>query len=214
MPFNPPRPTPIFRIMHVRNLAGVIASGNLLCENLRQQQAGAWESIAHENIQQRRRAKPVPCRLGGTVNDYVPWYFAPCSPMLYANHKGNVPNNPEGQKVIIYVRSSVEAVVQAGLPFVYTDGHGIMFNSNFYQDLAHLDKIDWPLMKSKYWHAIDRDPDRPRRRQAEFLVHQRFPWALVEEVVVYDRERLAAVEMALQGEAHQPIIRKDTSWYF
>jgi hypothetical protein len=213
MPYTPPRPTPIYRIMHVDNLPVVIGCGYLLCEN-RRQQAGDWRSIAHENIQQRRRAQPVPCGLGGTVNDYVPWYFAPRSPMLYAHHKSSVPGNSDGQKVIIYLRSTIETVVRAGLPFVFTDGHGIMFNSSFYHDLGDLDKIDWPLMQSRYWNATNGDPDRPRRRQAEFLVHQRCPWTLVEEVVVYDRERLADVQSGLQGAVHRPNVRIDTSWYF
>ena len=89
-----------------------------------------------------------------------------------------------------------------------------MFNSNFDSDLQDLDRLDWPLMQSKYWHAIDRDLDRPRRRQAEFLVHGFFRWALVEEIVVFDETRLAEVQDCLQDAAHRPVIRRDTSWYY
>ena len=30
-----------------------------------------------------------------------------------------------------------------------------------------------------YWNSIPSDPDRPRRRQAEFLVHGYAPWSSV-----------------------------------
>jgi hypothetical protein len=214
MSFVPPRPTPIYRIMHVQNLPGVIDAGCIKCENQRLMVGSDYRSIAHQNIQARRHQTVVACGSGGTIHDYVPWYFAPCSPMLYANHKGNVATNPDGQQAIIYLVSTLEAVVAAGLPFVFTDGHAIMFNSNFYADLGHLDKVDWPLMQSKYWHAIDTDPDRPRRRQAEFLVHQSFPWNLVEEIAVYDEGRHAEVRTCLQAAVHQPNVRLRRAWYF
>lgn len=134
--------------------------------------------------------------------------------MLYANHKGNVATNPDGQQGIVYLVSTIEAVSQAGLPSVFTDGHAIMFNSNFYSDLKQLDRIDWPLMQSQYWHAIDTDPDRPRRRQAEFLVHQTFPWNLVQEIAVFDEGRHAEVRTCLQTAIHQPNVRMRRAWYF
>ena len=130
-----PNPIPIFRIMHIRNLESVVASGYIFCESQRQQLNGPWQSIAHENIQFRRRAKVVPCGPKGVVCDYVPWYYAPRSPMLYANHKGNVLSNPEGQKAIIYFKTTVQKVLQAGLSFVFTDGH---------------DHVQFPFLQ-RYW---------------------------------------------------------------
>lgn len=210
----PPNPTPLYRILHINNLAGIIAQSGIWSDNQRALRNVAYQSIAHQNIQQRRHSTQVTCGLGGTIHDYVPWYFAPRSPMLYANHKGSVPSNPNGQSVIIYLRTTVEAVVRANLPYVFTDGHAIMFNSNFYANLAQLSQIDWPLMQSKYWHSIDSDPDRPRRRQAEFLVHDFAPWTLVQEIAVFDQARLAAVQTCLQGVAHHPIVSRKPSWYF
>ncbi|UTW68357.1 DUF4433 domain-containing protein [Anaerobacillus sp. HL2] len=39
--------------------------------------------------------------------------------------------------------------------------------------------MDWDVMESKYWFDTDDDPDRKRRRQAEFLVLRHFPLELV-----------------------------------
>jgi len=70
------------------------------------------------------------------------------------------------------------------------------------------------LMSAKYWHAIDTDPDRPRRRQAEFLVHRYFSWDLVQEVAVCEPSRLGAVQRSLQAADHQPTLRVRPAWYF
>ena len=48
--------------------------------------------------------------------------------------------------------------------------------TDFFDRLDDLDKVDWKIMKSKYWNDTDEDPDRKRRRRAEYLVHQLFPW--------------------------------------
>lgn len=45
--------------------------------------------------------------------------------MLYQLHTGFVNGYKEGQEPIIYLVSSVQAVDQAGIPYVYSDGHGI-----------------------------------------------------------------------------------------
>ena len=37
----------------------------------------------------------VPIGPGGAVSDYVLFYFAPRSPMMYAIHRGNVPTYGE-----------------------------------------------------------------------------------------------------------------------
>ena len=47
--------------------------------------------------------------------------------------------------------------------------------TDFFDRLDDLDKVDWKIMKSKYWNDTDEGLDRKRRHQAEYLVHQLFP---------------------------------------
>jgi hypothetical protein len=56
------------------------------------------------------------------VADYVPFYFAPRSPMLYKLHKGGVPNYTNGQDPLVYLVSSAEAVAAGGASFVFSGG--------------------------------------------------------------------------------------------
>ena len=89
--------------------------------------------------------------------------------MLYAIKMGNVEGCSASQTDIIYLVSSAEAIKTAKIGFVFTDGHGIMELSEFYDDLSKLTEIDWDIMKEKYWRDTYEDPDRKRRRQAELL---------------------------------------------
>src|SRR5208283_661951 len=65
--------------------------------------------------------------------------------------------------------------------------------SEYYDNICDLDKVDWDIMTAKYWHDTLEDGDRVRRRQAEFLVHQFFPWELITEVAVIDSKVQAHV---------------------
>ena len=69
--------------------------------------------------------------------------------MLYAIQCGQVRGVPAAQEPLVYLASTVQAIEAAALPFVFTDGHGIMTLSKFFDDLAHFDRVDWPLMRAK-----------------------------------------------------------------
>ena len=58
------------------------------------------------DIKAARKSVQVPLAPYGCVADYVPFYFAPRSPMLYKLHKGGVPNYTGGQDPLVYLVSS------------------------------------------------------------------------------------------------------------
>lgn len=205
-----PAPTFIYHITHLRNLRGIVEYGGLFCTNSLRRTDRNHRSIAHESIQDRRETIDVGYSRGGTLHDYVPFYFAPRAPMLYAIHKGNVPNCPEGQQPIVHLVSEVQKLVEAGLRFVFTDGHGIMALTNFYEDLSNLDAVDWELMNAQYWADTDDDPDRSRRRQAEFLVHDFFPWNLVTEIGVFSDK----VKRQVETIGSSLSVRTRRAWYY
>ena len=183
--------TRIYHITHVGNLPGIIAEGGIHCDRVAQTKQHS--RIGHQHIKIRRLARRVPLAPHGTLGDYVPFYFAPRSPMLYAIAGGFVEGHDEGQESVIYLVSSAEAVDTAGLQWVFTEGHAEIAYTDFFDDLRHLSKVDWDLMKAKYWRDTDEDPDRKRRRQAEFLVHQLFPWNIVECIGVYNAKITSSV---------------------
>jgi len=202
--------TPIYHISHVRNLERVLAEGGLHCDRTAQKLKSI--NIGHMHIKERRLKREVPAGPGGTVGDYVPFYFAPRSPMLYAISRGRVEGYAEGQGPVIYLCSTVEAVAEAGLRWVFTEGHADMSYTDFFADLRDLDKVDWALMEERYWHDTNDDPDRKRRRQAEFLVHKFFPWELVSYIGVHDQATAGKVGGLLK--AQNPKVGIEQGWYY
>ena len=74
---------------HADNLESIVRHG-IECDAA--MQAGRLTTeIGNHEIKQRRRARVVPIAPGGVVADYVPFYFAARSPMLYVITKARCP---------------------------------------------------------------------------------------------------------------------------
>lgn len=208
-----PIPTPIYHITHWRNLPSIIANGGLFsCVALKRHNIQYYD-IANEDIQDKRAQKQVPCGPGGVLHDYVPFYFAPRSPMLYIINRGGL-RYPEGQVPVVHLVSSAQIVYADNRSAIFTNGHAIMTLSDFFTDLADLKQIDWDIMAARWWNDTQEHPGRKRRRQAEFLVHNHFPWALVTEIGVLNRRIAAEVQTVLRAVAHQPPVVVRNDWYY
>ncbi|MGZ8247290.1 type II toxin-antitoxin system toxin DNA ADP-ribosyl transferase DarT [Methylomagnum sp.] len=210
----PPNPTSIYHITPLENLRQIFQAGGLLAKRALDQEDAGYTNIAHQTIQDRRAQTPVPCGPGGVLQDYVPFYFAPRSPMLYTLSRGNVEGFTGGQGAIVYLVSTAQTVQAAGLDFVFSDGHGIMAITDFYDDLAHLNAVDWPLMRANYWADTDDDLDRKRRRQAEFLVHERFPVELIQNIGVIDPIKKQEAEILLAEFGFTMPVAIQRGWYY
>lgn len=212
-----PIPTPIFRILHVDNLAPCLEDRGLRASNDCPDTPGRWRSIHDEDVQAKRKDRAIPCGPRGNARDYVPFYLGPRSPMLLQLHTGQVAGYAEKQDPIVYVTSTVERVLEAGLPFVFSDGHGLARFTNWYDDPARLDDgVDWQAAYAIQWNDTAKDMDRQRRKQAEFLIHRFAPWELVEQIAVVSEATARRVRAILEGHdpaLHRPVVvRRD--WYY
>nr|VFK53017.1 MAG: protein of unknown function (DUF4433) [Candidatus Kentron sp. TUN] len=116
-----------------------------------------------------------------------------------------------GQQSIVHLVSTVQ---EATLRFVFTDGHGIIEWTEFHDDLAQLEEVDWPLMEEHYWFDTHDYPDRKRRRQAEFLVHGRFPIGLIRGIGVIDQQKKAKTERLLASFRLAIPVATKPGWYY
>jgi hypothetical protein len=203
---------PIYHITHLNNLPSIV-NGGVCCDNIEIAQRLSTVNIAHENIKERRRRRLVMIGPHGTLADYAPFYFAPRSPMLYVIHKGGVDGYTDGQNPIVHLVVYIEDIVEQDFAFVFTDGHAEMAVSGQFTDLADLQKIDWPLLKSTYWNDTNEYPNRTQRRQAEFLVHERCPWDLVKEIGVINSESEQRIATILD-QLPRPQITIHRDWYY
>ena len=80
------------------------------------------------------------------------------------------------------------------------------------KDLGNL--VDWNVMGGRYWGDTADDPDRKRRRQAEFLVHQDYPLAAFHEIGVYDKAVAKKVKQLLPATSPGPNVTTRVDWYY
>lgn len=211
-----PEPTPILRLMHADNLPICLRRGGIHASNFTPQDGLVYRAIHNTDIQQQRRVRPVRCGPGGVIHDYVPFYFGYLSPMLLQLKTGRVAGYTEGQRPLLYLVSTAQAVRDAGRGFVFSDGHGIAAFTHWFDDLASLDQVDWGMVYQQYWADNINDMDRQRRKQAEFLVHQFCDWSLIHEIAVFDLLAKAAVEQVLNQVplSHRPDVVIRRGWYY
>lgn len=80
-PAHPDRPK-IYHIVHVDNLASIVADGYLWSDAIMSERQGTTV-VGMNDIKARRLSLPVSCHEDLCVGDCVPFYFCPRSVMLY-----------------------------------------------------------------------------------------------------------------------------------
>jgi len=211
-----PDPTPVLRFIHVDNLYIYLRRGALHAPNHTPDDGLAYKTNHNEDVQAKRRHTPIPCGPGGTVHDYVPFYFGPLSPMMLNLKTGRVPGYNDGQEPLIYLVAHAQRIVQAGHRVVFSDGHGVAAFTEWFDGLDDLDKVDWSMVGQRYWTDNIDDMDRMRRKQAEFLVHESLDWSLIRGIGVYDQQRKQQVEQIMEAEhvSHRPVVKIKRDWYY
>ena len=108
----------IWRIVHLDNIPWILQHG-LHCGNS-YLKAPHWVSICNSEIIKKRASRTVPVGKGGTLNDYVPFYFTPFSPMML-NIRSGIGVVARHNKDLIILVSSLPKVQSLNISFVFTD---------------------------------------------------------------------------------------------
>lgn len=216
----------IYHITAIDNLYNILDHDGLSSTNHRDCE---HECIAHEEIQDQRARIQIPISPGGSLHDYVPFYFAPRSPMLRKNayaHKRQDPSFPNAkpQEDIIHLVSYAELFDEEELPFVFYTQHAKTALAHAYNDIDDLENINWDLFfelpligeYAKWWHDHHDTPrwaNRKSVRQAEFLVHEHVDWQYITKIgVINENTRRKVLGILAEFEDDTPVeIRPD--WY-
>ncbi|NEA35324.1 DUF4433 domain-containing protein [Streptomyces sp. SID13031] len=209
-----PIPTAVMHFTRVEHVAAMVQHG-LMSDNEAQALGLLRFEVGNVGIKERRRRRPVTVPPGGFVADYVPFYYAPRSPMMSAIHHGAVPTYKDGCDRIVYLVSSLERLASHRLHVIMTDRNAVLDLTDFRDFGRGVEDefIDWELMQATYWNNTDQFPDRKERRMAECLVYPRAPWGVVEYIVTKSpavRDELAQV---VAGSCNTPI-NVGPRWYF
>lgn len=195
----------------VLHLPTIVAEG-LLCDNhaaggLLKREAG------NPDIKAVRRHRPVSVDPFGVVGDYVPFYFAARSPMMFAISHGRVPSYGEDVSGLLYLVTSTQELVAQGLKVVVTDRNAALGYTEFRPESECGDLVDWDLMRQRYWNNTDRYPDRRERRMAECLVHRKVPFDAIGAIVVHNEQQAGNVEAVLKAAGRAVSVYVRPGWY-
>ena len=201
---------PIYHITHKQNLPGIIKAGRLWCDSQRLKRNLACTNIGYNHIKARRLRRPVAVAAGGTLGDYVPFNFCNRSVMLYVISQGHQ-DYRGGQDAVVHLVSTVGAAIATNRPWAFTDRHAELGYARYATDIAREGIVAWAVMPLRRWN---KPPEVKEKRQAEFLVHDWFPWRAIQRIVVYDKRTSAEVREMLAGAADQPGVAVERAWYY
>lgn len=200
----------IWRLTHRANLTWIFRDG-LHCANASVQVPG-FVAIGNADVIQQRRHRRVSVPPGGTLADYVPFYFTPFSVMMYNIVTGRGVRQQAREDLVLLV-SSIPRLTELDVDYVFTDGHASMAMTRFYNDPLKLGAIDWDLLQRRDFKRDDNDPRKLERYQAEALVHGHVPVEALLGVICYDAAIAANVVDLATSERLAIDVHARRGWY-
>ncbi len=212
----PDRPK-IYHITHVDNLGGIVEDGGLACDREILTRGGPIQSIGMSGIKQRRVEElDIHCHRGTKVGDYVPFYFCPRSVMLFVIHRANHPELTYrgGQEPIVHLEADLYRIIRwaeaNGRPWAFSLSNAGAYYTEFRSRTDELEQLDWTAIAAREFRAAQ----VKERKQAEFLVYERFPFDLVERIGVQSVGVHTRAAAAIARADHRPTIEVRPDWYF
>jgi len=202
----------IFRITHIANVPWILTNG-LHCKSAEKYDP-AFVQIGNPELITKRRARPVPIAPGGTLSEYIPFYFTPYSMMMYniRTGYGGIRQFPNSEIVIMV--SSLKGLAESGVSAIYTDRHAYLHAARFFTSMHHLDQIDWPLLQRKDFKRDIDDPEKTDRYQAEALIHGHLPIERLRGIVSFGENEKRTLERHCREAGVNLTIVGQPSWYF
>lgn len=203
----------IFRITHRRNLPWMLDHG-FYCRSSPNQDPN-FISIGNQDLISMRAQRPVEVPPGGTLSDYVPFYFTPYSPMMYNIHTGwgGIVRRPNDDIVIL--ASSLPRLDELRVPYLFTDRHAYLKGARFSSRPADLPEyVPWELLQARDFRKDPEDPAKVERYQAEALVHSHLPAAALLGIVCHSEAIRCQCEQEVAQRALAIPVHARPAWYF
>ncbi|PKO16005.1 DUF4433 domain-containing protein [candidate division BRC1 bacterium HGW-BRC1-1] len=202
----------IFRIVHLRNVEWIFQHG-LYCRNSETHDPN-YVNIGNIDLIDKRAKRLVPIPPGGTLSDYVPFYFTPFSIMMYNIKTGyGGITKRENCDIVIFV-SSIQRLRELGLPFLFTNQHAYLVDTEFMGRDGDLGAIDWALLQNRDFETDYHDPGKQARYQAEALVHNHVPLEALLGIGCHDDKAREELEMLVRASCKELTVKVTPGWYF
>lgn len=202
----------IWRIVHKDNLPWHLDNG-IHCKNSAIFNPH-FKEIGNAELIQRRASRVIPIAPGGTLADYVPFYFTPFSPMMYNIYTGRGGVSKQQNSDILILVSSLPHLLKQQIPFIFTDRHAYTQLARYFNDIAHIGEIDWHLLQTRNFSKNGSDPEQFERYQAEALVHRLMPINALRAVICYTDAVKEQVQKQINAHDVSLPVYARKGWYF
>lgn len=179
-------------------------------------QSIAYENV--QNLRDRIFIWDVSQKVFRGLHSYVPFYFATLTPMLFVQYKKGMQDqivifevscsilkeqgvlftdgNASNQQLSVYTSEVVDIIPATTLRQVCrrryrpSGPHGANMNrSNFYSDIAFLDRLNWDIINERWFM----DDERRRIKHAEVLIPDLLPLRRIQGISVKTEKMVQAV---------------------
>ena len=171
-------------------------------------------TIGNAELIAKRTSRNIPVHPHGTLEDYVPFYFTPYSPMLLNIKTGYNGITRRANEDIVILVSSLHRLNELQLPFVFSDRHALLETARFSADIADLDRIDWGILQKRDFKRDLNDLQKMDRYQAEALVFNRLSVEALLGAACYNATAGAQLETEVKKRNLNLRVLVQPSWYF
>jgi hypothetical protein len=201
----------IFRITHRDNVPHIMANG-LHCQSSAVVNPN-FVSIGSSDIIGKRASRTVEVDPGGLLVNYVPFYFTPCTPMLYNIVTGRNGVQQRARSEVVVLVSSFDRVEALEIPIVVADRNATLMSTNMKAGRELLGELPWDAWRSHDFRRDQNDPEPFERYQAEALVYRHLPPAGLLSIITYDADSQAAVSQQVSDSGLSIPTHVRSYWY-
>jgi hypothetical protein len=171
-------------------------------------------SIGNASLINDRQHVAVRIPPGGTLSDYIPFYFTPHSVMLLNIKTGYRGVQQRRNDEIMIIVSSLPKLIQDKIGFVFTDRHARLAAAEFFDDTVNINKIDWKILRSRDFSRDENDLGKGERYQAEALVHRHLPTSSLLGIACYNTQERDRVDTLVREAGLDLRVIRQPGWYF
>jgi hypothetical protein len=202
----------VFRITHIKNPPWILEHG-LHCLNAPIKDPD-FVQIGNVDLIAKRKERLVPVAPGGTLSDYVPFYFTPCSPMLYNIRTGYNGVPKRSMEEIVLLVASLRKLAEARKAVLFTDRHAYLQSAKFYSNLEDLTSLCWEFWQNRDFSRDVENPEKFELYQAEALVLKHLAMSDLLGIACSTNDQQGIVEGHVARHNLQVFVSTKPQWFF